>query len=270
MIIVGAGIAGLYTAYKLSQAKINVALFDSRKDILNVRFNTLGSFMDLNRHGFNEKVIYSEITKATIYSKHFNVSSNGKAYILNKQEIHRQIYDKIDRNYVKLFNANTVQEVILNDSNIDGVIDENGTHIFAKLIVDASGSVGFITKKIGLQDKKINFAEGVEYNSKYLGDPSETHFFIGQEFMGGYAWIFPVGNNRAIVGFGTFNESAKQNIKQKLDKLFELKLLKKLIIKDNEEIMGGNIPITSFKEKLVLNNLVCVGDSISQVNPIPR
>jgi digeranylgeranylglycerophospholipid reductase len=40
------------------------------------------------------------------------------------------------------------------------------------------------------------------------------------------------------------------------------------IIKDNDKVEGASIPITPVLEKFVINNLVCVGDSVSQVNPI--
>ncbi len=45
-------------------------------------------------------------------------------------------------------------------------------------------------------------------------------------------------------------------------------MIKDLVEKDNDKVEGGSIPITPVLENFVVQNLVCVGDSISQVNPI--
>ena len=44
--------------------------------------------------------------------------------------------------------------------------------------------------------------------------------------------------------------------------------IKKLVEKDNEKVEGGSIPITPVIDKFIHQNLVCVGDSVSQVNPV--
>ena len=50
--------------------------------------------------------------------------------------------------------------------------------------------------------------------------------------------------------------------------IIELPEIKKIVTLDRSKVEGGSIPITPVIEKFVLNNLVCVGDSVSQVNPI--
>lgn len=47
-------------------------------------------------------------------------------------------------------------------------------------------------------------ATGVEYNVKYLGNPSEGHLLMGKVYQGGYGWIFPFKDERAIIGVASF------------------------------------------------------------------
>lgn len=116
--------------------------------------------------------------------------------------------------------------------------------------------------------KSNELATGVEYNVQYLGKTNEAHLMIGKDYKGGYGWIFPLKNNRAIIGFGTFDKSMVKGLKDNLHAILELPTIKKLVVKDNDNVEGGSIPITPVLDKFVKDNFVCVGDSVSQVNPI--
>ena len=121
---------------------------------------------------------------------------------------------------------------------------------------------------MGLQDKTTNSAVGLEYNVSYRGDPNEVHFFIGKEFQGGYGWIFPLRDKRAILGFGSFENIVVKELKLRLNKMLSNDKISQLVVKDNDHAEGGSIPITEVKNKFICQNLICVGDSVSQVNPI--
>jgi digeranylgeranylglycerophospholipid reductase len=127
---------------------------------------------------------------------------------------------------------------------------------------------GFLSKKIGLQDLKLKIAVGLEYNVRYLAPQSQAHLFIGAAFRGGYGWIFPLKNGRAIVGYGTFHKESIARLKQKLDAALHDQPMAELVRKDNAESYGGTIPAGPVKNTFVQGNIVCVGDSVSQVNPV--
>ena len=119
-----------------------------------------------------------------------------------------------------------------------------------------------------MQEKKPELATGVEYNVKYFGKPNEAYLLIGKDYEGGYGWIFPLKGQRAIIGFGTFEKRVIKELKKRLHKIIELPQIQKLVEKDNDKIEGGSIPITPVLDKFIDKNLICVGDSVSQVNPI--
>lgn len=269
VVIVGAGTAGLMLSRELGKKKVKTLVLDRRKDLLNFTFNTLGSFINLDDFNLTENVVAQEISTAVLHSRKFKRKLTGSAYILDKKKLHEELLASLDYNYITIKNEVNIISIEEDDNRfIKSVIDKGGNKYQGKIIIDASGTAGVISKKVGLQGKKVKLATGVEYNVKYLGDPTEAHLLTGKDYEGGYGWIFPVQNRRAIFGFGTFDEKVAKDLKKRLNEILETPKMKKIVQKDNEKVEGGSIPLTPVLDKFVLNNLVCVGDSVSQVNPI--
>jgi digeranylgeranylglycerophospholipid reductase len=270
VVIIGAGCAGLMCAQLLARKNISVALIDSKKDLLDLSFLTLGSFMDIKKYELSEKVIASHINKGSFYSKRFSVSKSGSnVAIIDKKQLHKELIDKCVEYGVNIFTDSRITDATLgSDSVIEKVKDKHGHLYKGKIYIDASGTAGLLSKKLGLQETSFPLAVGLEYNASYTGDPHEVIFFIGPEYAGGYGWIFPLKNQRAIVGFGSFNPKIRCNLKQGLAAVIADNRVSHLINIDNKTTYGGNIPITAVNRTMHTGNLVCVGDSVSQVNPL--
>lgn len=269
VVIVGAGAAGLILARELGKLKHKTLLVDRKDNLLEFSFNTLGSFINLKDFDLSEEVVAQKIEKAVFHSRHFTRSVKGNAYILDKKKLHEEILNSIDTTYVTIQTGVSIKSIEKNDAGeFTSITDKKGNQYFGNIFVDASGTNGVISKNVGLREKSVQLATGVEYNVKYLGNPKESHLFVGKKYQGGYGWIFPLKNQRAIIGFGTFDSSVVVDLKPRLNGILELPDIKKLVLKDNDHVEGGSIPLTPVLTKFVLNNLVCVGDSVSQVNPI--
>ena len=80
--------------------------------------------------------------------------------------------------------------------------------------------------------------------------------------------MFPLQNERAIVGYGSFNKGSVASLKKILDHAVQDEPLKSLIEVDNVRSYGGTIPVTGVKKNFIQKNIVCIGDSVSQVNPL--
>lgn len=268
VVIVGAGIGGLSVAHLLGKYNLKVALLDSKEDLNKVTFHTLGSFLDLDRFGLSRDVVAAKQTECIFHSSHFHIKKKGKAYILNKQKLYKELLDKAIQNKVEVFSSTYIKDVSTDTNGIiTSISDEKGNTFTAKIFIDATGVEGLFSRKFGLQDEHLNIASGLEYNAKYFGPQYQSHLFIGNLFRGGYGWIFPFGNNRAIVGYGSSNEIVRSHLKDKLNAMLEIPFIKKLVKKDNDELSGGTIPV-DIKTKFVYKNVLCIGDSVSQVNPI--
>lgn len=182
--------------------------------------------------------------------------------------MHRELLEKAHAARVTIKISTRIQEIKLNAHGVEALIDEKGATYTAKIFVDASGVAGVLSRRVGLQDKNIDVAVGLEYNVRYSGPECQSHLFIGRDFRGGYGWIFPLGNSRAILGYGTFHRESNAKLKEMLDNLFEIPTIAALARKDDNAVYGGTIPLTKVKKKFVWQNIVCVGDSVSQNNPL--
>lgn len=269
VVIVGAGTAGIILARELAKNKRKVLLLDRKKNLLEFSFNTLGSFIDLEQFDLSRDVVAQDIDTICFHSKRMKRKLKSDLYILDKKKVHKEIINSIDKNYVTFLTDVHIKDINKDrNGNFISVVDRNKNEYSGTIFVDASGTNGIISKKVGLIAKKTKLATGVEYNVQYLGKPNEGHLLIGKVYQGGYGWIFPLKNKRAIIGFGTFDDEIVKDLKNRLHKILELPKIKKLVKKDNDKVEGGSIPITPVLEKFVMHNLVCVGDSVSQVNPI--
>lgn len=269
VVIIGGGTAGLMLARELGKSKRKTLVLDRRSSLLEFSFNTLGSFINLKDFDLTENVVAQKIDLVTFRSKLMARKVKVDAYILDKKKVHEELLEAIDDTYVTTLLKVNIKNIHKGENGrYTSVTDSKGNEYFGKIFIDASGTNGVISKKVGLREKKVDLGTGVEYNVKYTGNPKEGHLLIGKAYQGGYGWIFPLKDNRAIIGFGTFDEKIVKDLKHRLNEILELPHIKKLVVKDNEKVEGGSIPITPVLDKFVLNNLVCVGDSVSQVNPI--
>lgn len=267
VVVVGAGAAGIHIAGLLAE-KARVCIIESKADPTNVSFHTLGSFIQRERYGLSEKIIAANISELAYHSKHFHAIKHDSAFILNKAQIHRELLEKLVSGNVEMRWKTSARDVVQNpDGDIDAVVDTAGNIYRAKIFVDATGVAGFFSRKFGLQDRKLNIATGLEYNVLYHGPENQIHLYLGKEFYNGYGWIFPLGGKRAIIGYGIIGPHAV-NMKLALDSICNIESVRALITKDNEIAYGGTVPITDVKTKFVFRNVLCVGDSVSQVHPL--
>lgn len=269
VVIVGGGTAGLMLARELANQQKSVLIVDQKDNLLKFSFKTLASFMRVSDFDLSEKVVAQNIDSAFICSSRFKHRLKAKLCILDKEVLHQELLNSLNKDFVDIKLNTSIKRILKNEEGVYTALEDKNKNLYkGNIFVDASGTAGVISKKEGLRDADVEIASGVEYNVKYLGNPNHLYLFFGKEFKGGYGWIFPLKNQRAIIGFGTVDKAMKKHLKSTLNKILESPRIKKLVEKDNNVIEGGSIPITPVLDKFVNQNLVCVGDSVSQVNPI--
>jgi len=194
-------------ARELGKKKIKTLVLDRNDDILKFQFNTLGSFIKLEDFGLTENVVARPIDKIILSSRLLKRTLTTKGYILDKRKLHEVLISSLDKEYITIKTGINIKNFNSDESgNITSLIDQYGIEYHADYFFDATGTAGFLSKKVGLQEQNPPIALGVEYNVKYKGSVNEIHLLIGKTYEGGYGWIFPLQEDRAIIGFGTFDK----------------------------------------------------------------
>ncbi len=270
VLVVGGGVAGLHVAHLMAGSGVRVRLLEAKPDLLHFSFKTLGSFLEPEKYGFSRKIVASELTSMVFHSRWIHTRKHGPARILDKAQVHRELLEKCQSNGVDVLAGTSIKNVRQDpDGQLTGVIDQHGTEHTARLYVDCSGGKAVLTHRYGLMDKHPQFALGVEYNVRYKDRQDCAHLFYGENFREGYGWIFPLGGERAIVGFGSLQQKpAGMSLRQFFERILALPVITNLIEKDNDDIQGGAFPISDVKTKFFSGNVVGIGDSVSQGSPL--
>jgi digeranylgeranylglycerophospholipid reductase len=155
---------------------------------------------------------------------------------------------------------------------VRGIGPKGKTTFHSKVVIDASGFPSTVCKAMGFATQWERFGAGAEYEVKVENVDSETWWLmVGQQYSpAGYAWIFPLGNNIVRIGVGIGKPESNVDPAQRLKELMETKPgpIKKLGKITPIEFHYGLIPNDGLSRKTVFNNLILVGDSAGQANPL--
>jgi len=125
---------------------------------------------------------------------------------------------------------------------------------------------------MGFASQWERFGAGAEFEVEAENVDSETWWLmVGQQYSpAGYAWIFPLGNNIVRIGVGVGKPESNVDPTQRLKEIMEKKIgpIKKLGKLIEKEFHYGLIPNDGLSRKTVFNNLILVGDSAGQANPL--
>jgi digeranylgeranylglycerophospholipid reductase len=116
------------------------------------------------------------------------------------------------------------------------------------------------------------FGAGAEYEVKAENvDPQTWWLMVGQKYSpAGYAWIFPISNEIVRIGVGVGKPDSSVDPTERLKQLMDSKEgpIGRLGKITPIEFHYGLIPNDGLSRKTVYNNLILVGDSAGQANPL--
>jgi Dehydrogenases (flavoproteins) len=142
----------------------------------------------------------------------------------------------------------------------------------SKVVIDASGFVSVIAKELGYVTQWKKFGAGAEFEVKTEKlEHDNWWLMVGQEYSpAGYAWIFPTSKDTARIGVGIGKPDSDVDPTVRLNELLEKKLgpIKDLGNIEKIEFHYGLIPNDGVSRKTVYDNLILVGDSAGQANPL--
>jgi len=279
IVIVGAGPAGSSAAHEAARNGSSVALLEKESVVAEtVRTSGVTWIKDAQSFGIPEDC-YNPIKNYSFCSPSNTVTISddvAKAAVLDVRKTYRHLAKQAQESGAKLFVDTNVTDVITDEQKKPiGVIaksTDKEIKFNAKVIIDCSGFQSVVGKMLGLVTQWERFGAGAEYEVRAENVDDKTWWLmVGQKYSpAGYAWIFPVGGDIVRIGVGIGKPESNVDPTERLNELMENKEgpIKDLGAITKIEFHYGLIPNDGLSRKTVYDNLILVGDSAGQANPL--
>ena len=279
VVVVGGGPAGSSAAHMAAKNGCTVALIEKEKEIAEtVRTSGVTWISDINEFGI-PKDCYNPIKKFSFCSpkNYVTIADDvAKAAVLDVRKTYRFLSTRAKSSGSELFTGTNVSEVLKDSSGkCVGVVAKSQGKLMqfkAKVVIDASGFTSIVAKELGYVTQWKKFGAGAEFEVKTEKlEYDNWWLMVGQEYSpAGYAWIFPTSKNTARIGVGIGKPDSDVDPTVRLNELIDKKIgpIKDLGNIEKIEFHYGLIPNDGLSRKTVYDNLILVGDSAGQANPL--
>ena len=279
IVVVGGGPAGSSAAWAAAKNGIKVALIEKESSIAEtVRTSGVTWIQNIKEFGIPDDC-FNPIKNFSFCSPNNEVTisdSVPRAAVLDVRKTYRWLANEAEKEGADIFIKTSINDVIKNDNGdivgVSGTGPKGEITFRSKIIIDASGFSSTICKAMGFATQWERFGAGAEWEVKAEQVDSETWWLmVGQQYSpAGYAWIFPLGNDIVRIGVGVGKPESNVDPTQRLKELMDAKVgpIKKLGKITPIEFHYGLIPNDGLSRKTVFNNLILVGDSAGQANPL--
>ncbi len=279
IIVVGGGPAGSSAARLATQNGCKVALIEKEKEIAEtVRTSGVTWISDIKKFEIPDEC-FNPIKKFSFCSPNNSVTISdeiAKAAVLDVRKTYKFLAQRAQNIGASIF-LNTNVTDVLKDSKgkCIGVIaksQDKQIQFKGKVIIDASGFASVVVKELGYVKRWKKFGVGAEFEVKTEKLEFDNWWLmVGQEYSpAGYAWIFPTSKNTARIGVGIGKPESDVDPTIRLNELIDEKRgpIKDLGEIEKLEFHYGLIPNEGLSRKTVYDNLILVGDSAGQANPL--
>ncbi len=257
--IIGAGPAGLYTAYLLSKAGKEVNVFEEHKEIGKpIQCTGITTSHIKNLIPLKKEFMINKVGVARVISKNSLIDFNLKQKNII---IDRNRFDKYLAKLAREQGANIFTQhkfirkrkntILVKDTKKNKIIKIKNT-----ILIGADGPLSSVSR---ILNKKPKILIGIQ--ARVINKPEKNVFetYLGSISPGFFAWSVPEDNKISRVGLATRKET---------NAFFKQLLKRKNITKEDIiEYQAGLIPIYNPKIKIQNNkkSLFLVGDAATQV-----
>ena len=283
ILVIGAGPAGSSTAKHAALNGADVILMDKKSEIGAPKRCAEGvSKEGLSKLGIepNSRWVTKELSGVRL------ISPNGTDVWMREDQVklpeagyilERKVFDKF-----MAMDAARAGATIMIKTLARGMRKDNNSYIVscesmgedfeikAKIVVGADGPESRVGKWGGLKTavKPKNMESGIQFEMVGLEmeDPDCIEFYFGSVAPGGYAWIFPKGDDIANVGLGIVSTYTDKSAYEHL-----LEFVKNCPATKNAQPVELNIggdPVGGMIKNLVKDHIMIVGDAAGHVNPL--
>lgn len=280
IVVVGGGPAGLSAAYTAAKGGAKVVLFEKDQSIAHsIRTSGVTWITEMEKLGIPSK-FYNPIQNYRFVSPSNDVIIRGDvatSCVLDVRAAYQHLAFLAAREGAQLMIKSIVTDVIKEGHRVAGVKANTPTGkltVHSSLVIDASGFSTSVGRKAGVVGQWKRYGIGVEYEC-YCDDIDSMTWalMVGQKYSdAGYAWLFPLSENRVRVGVGIGRPESNAEPLEKLNKIIEKRFKPLDAIGDGKiqplELHYGFIPNEGVRHNSVADGLIMVGDSAGQSNPL--
>ena len=277
IVVVGAGPAGSSAAFSAAKLGHRVALLEKEETIAQTVRTSGVTWMDSIKEFEIPEYCYNPVKNYGFCSPNNEViisSDIPKAAVLDVRKTYRWLAEKAKKQDVEIYTNTSVTNAIRDANGITLHATSNKDEItfHSKIVIDASGFQTVVAKSLGLVTQWKRFGAGAEYEVEVENsDPDTWWLMVGQDYSpAGYAWIFPLGGKIVRIGVGVGKPESTQDPTERLKEIMEKRLgpIAKLGKITPIEFHYGLIPNDGLSRKTVYDNLILVGDTAGQANPL--
>jgi digeranylgeranylglycerophospholipid reductase len=279
IVVVGGGPAGSSAAYSAAKNGAKVALLEKEECIAQSVRTSGVTWLEATEEFGIPPDCYNKIKNYGFCSPNNKVTIRDiqpRAAVLDVRKTFQWLAQQAAKVGTDLFVSTNVIDVIKDESGrISGVKAISSGEEFefhSKIVIDASGFQSVVAKSLGYVKQWKRFGVGAEYEAFAENvDPETWWLLVGQIYSpAGYAWIFPLGENKIRIGVGVGKPESSVDPKEKLNEILEKKPgpIKDLGKINPIEFHYGLIPNEGLTRKTVYDNLILVGDTAGQANPL--
>ena len=280
IVVVGGGPAGLSAAYTAAKGGAKVVLFEKDQSIAHsIRTSGVTWITEMEKLGIPSK-FYNPIQNYRFVSPSNDVIIRGDvatSCVLDVRAAYQHLAFLAAREGAQLMIKSIVTDVIKEGHRVAGVKANTPTGkltVHSSLVIDASGFSTSVGRKAGVVGQWKRYGIGVEYEC-YCDDIDSMTWvlMVGQKYSdAGYAWLFPLSENRVRVGVGVGRPESNAEPLEKLNNIIEKRFKPLDAIGDGKiqplELHYGFIPNEGVRHNSVADGLIMVGDSAGQSNPL--
>lgn len=283
ILVIGAGPAGSTAAKHAAINGARVIVIDKKSEIGTPKRCAEGVSKDgLKKLGIelSPRWIAKEATGVRM------VSPNGTAVNLTEDKVklpeagyilERKIFDKhmamdAGRAGAKIMVKTLATGLRREEDQVVVTVENMGQEleIKAKIMIAADGPESRVGRwaglKTALKPKNMESCAQFEMAGVQMAEPDCIEFHFGSVAPGGYAWIFPKGDDIANVGLGILTTITNKTAYQHL-----LEFVESNPATQNAQPVELNIggdPVGGLLKKKVADNVLVTGDAASMVNPL--
>lgn len=172
-----------------------------------------------------------------------------------------------------------VKEAIVENGQVVGVrarLNGKTQELRSKVVIGADGVTSTVARTVR-PDKHVDGHRAVALRA-YIEDlellPHQVEFYLYDEVLPGYAWIFPLGDNNANIGLGMRLDKFREggyNLNKMLDDLLEMPEIKKRVMNGGQlrDVATWQLNFGSQQNiQRAYAGALLVGDAAGLINPL--